>query len=458
MRIARTEGHRVHIESSYDAMLEAETHGANIVKQWNSQLDGNTRYTHRLLDGQIRELHEPFEVLGTKVMYPSAFGIASEDINCRCVIHQRARWALGEKELETLKHRARKHGLQTGDKEYFEQVKAKDFEDFKTKYLKAAETVSVSVPKPAKVFTPAKTIEEAEEYVKQFVDDKQFGAVGVSLKGISIDSANAVNEALTKLFDDYDIGKLGGVIAPKGNTKLGKLVTNAKAAYMPTRKSLLLNNKTFKSLKAVASDIAEEKRLITEYLKNPEAFVFKTKKVEFVMKASAISGRVTVPETVEDIINHEFGHTFEKAISKMGNYDLIKANMPKYAEKISGYATTDIGEYIAESFASYRKNEKILDPELVKAFEILKTNKVKDGIITDNLKKVKAYKSSDFETIILPKQEYAHVMSELNTNLSKEQRRQSVVSKAIGNYVYIVENNGFNNYRIIGKYFIDEGE
>lgn len=92
MRIARTEGHRVHIESSYDAMLEAETHGANIVKQWNSQLDGNTRYTHRLLDGQIRKLHEPFEVLGTKVMYPSAFGIASEDINCRCVIHQRARW------------------------------------------------------------------------------------------------------------------------------------------------------------------------------------------------------------------------------------------------------------------------------------------------------------------------------------------------------------------------------
>lgn len=161
---------------------------------------------------------------------------------------------------------------------------------------------------------------------------------------------------------------------------------------------------------------------------------------------------------MEDIINHEFGPTFEKAISKMGNYDLIKANMPKYAEKISGYATTDIGEYIAESFASYRKNEKILDPELVKAFEILKTNKVKDGIITDNLKKVKAYKSSDFETIILPKQEYAHVMSELNTNLSKEQRQQSVVSKAIGNYVYIVENNGFDDYRIIGKYFIDEWE
>ena len=39
-------------------------------------------------------------------MHPSGFGIASEDIHCRCALLQRAKWALDEKELNTLKERA----------------------------------------------------------------------------------------------------------------------------------------------------------------------------------------------------------------------------------------------------------------------------------------------------------------------------------------------------------------
>lgn len=135
MRIARTEGHRVHIESSFDAMKEAQSKGADIVKQWNSQLDGKTRPMHRLLDGQIRELDEPFEVKGHKVMYPSAFGIAGQDINCRCVIHQRARWALSEEELKTLQERASFHGLRVDDSKTFGHEKAKSFADFTKNYL-----------------------------------------------------------------------------------------------------------------------------------------------------------------------------------------------------------------------------------------------------------------------------------------------------------------------------------
>lgn len=444
MRIARTEGHRIQANAAFDAMVTAKAAGADIVKQWDSTLDGKTRTTHRQLDGQIRELEEPFEVGGMKAMYPSDFGRASEDVNCRCALLQRARWALDDDELETLKKRA----------EYFGLDKTDSFNDFRRKYLPATEKVSVGVPKPAKVFTPAKTIEEAEEYAKEFVDDSIFGATGISYGGLSVETANAVNEAITKLFEDYNIGKLGGIIAPKGNTKLGKLIANAKAAYSPIRRSLLLNNKTMKNFKTLAKSIDEEKQLIAEYLKNPKAFTFSTKKAEAVAKASAVSGRATVPETIEDIINHEFGHTFEKAISQMDNFDLIKANMPKYAEKISGYATTDIGEYIAESFASYRKGEKLIDPELRKAFEKLKTKPVKSDTIS-KAKKLKFYDSSAFETIYLPKQEYAHVMSEINTHLSDEERSQFIVSKAIGNYVYVFENYGFNEYRIIGKRLID---
>lgn len=141
MRIARTEGHRIQMEAAFDAQHEAQDAGADIVKQWNSALDGRTRPTHRKLDGQIRELDDPFEVEGMKVMYPSGFGKASEDINCRCTMLQRAKWALDEEELEILKKRAAKHGLIVKESQgkalskEFGHVKAKDFADYNRNYL-----------------------------------------------------------------------------------------------------------------------------------------------------------------------------------------------------------------------------------------------------------------------------------------------------------------------------------
>lgn len=127
MRIARTEGHRIQNEAQWDTLNKAKEKGADVVKQWISTLDNRTRESHRILDGQIRELEEYFEVNGHKALRPGAFGVASEDIHCRCAMGQRAKRVLGEDELKTLKERA----------EYFGIDKAKDFEDFSKKYLKA---------------------------------------------------------------------------------------------------------------------------------------------------------------------------------------------------------------------------------------------------------------------------------------------------------------------------------
>lgn len=115
MTIARTEGHRIQVLGAVDAQAKAKDAGADVVKQWDAALDGRTRPHHRDLDGQIRELDEPFEVAGMKVMYPSGFGRAAEDINCRCALMQRARWNLDEDELETLKERAAFFGLDKTD-------------------------------------------------------------------------------------------------------------------------------------------------------------------------------------------------------------------------------------------------------------------------------------------------------------------------------------------------------
>lgn len=59
--------------------------------------------------------------------------------------------------------------------------------------------------------------------------------------------------------------------------------------------------------------------------------------------------------------------------------------------------------------------------------------------------------SSKHPTVELPKEEYAQVMHELNTNLTNEQKKEKILRRYIGNHRYIIENNGFNEYRIIGK-------
>ncbi len=127
IRIARTEGQRIQNTAAYEAQGKAKEKGANIVKQWCATLDSRTRDSHRELDGKIVEVDEEFIINGISAMFPGDFGDPAEDCNCRCCILQRAKWDLGEKELDILKERAEFYGLD----------KTKDFSDYKEKYLNA---------------------------------------------------------------------------------------------------------------------------------------------------------------------------------------------------------------------------------------------------------------------------------------------------------------------------------
>lgn len=130
LRIARTEGHRIQCQATMDACYKAKEKGADVVKQWYITLDGKTRESHQKVDGEIRELDEKFS---NGLMFPGdPSGGAAEIVNCRCALLQRAKWALDEAELETMKERA----------EYFGLDKSENFEDFKKKYLKAAEDLT----------------------------------------------------------------------------------------------------------------------------------------------------------------------------------------------------------------------------------------------------------------------------------------------------------------------------
>lgn len=85
LRIARTEGGRVQSTAKQKAYEEAKDKGVDIQKQWMSTLDQKTRDTHQSLDGQTVDIEDEFESeSGNKAKGPKLFGVASEDVNCRC--------------------------------------------------------------------------------------------------------------------------------------------------------------------------------------------------------------------------------------------------------------------------------------------------------------------------------------------------------------------------------------
>lgn len=60
-------------------------------------------------------------------------------------------------------------------------------------------------------------------------------------------------------------------------------------------------------------------------------------------------------------------------------------------------------------------------------------------------------KTSSRKTVKLSAHEFAHVMSELRSNITKEEKNHVVINKAIGNFVYSFENHFDDTYRVIGK-------
>lgn len=383
IRIARTEGHRVQTSAKMDAMSEAKKKGADVVKQWDSTLDGRTRTTHRQLDGQIRELDEPFEVEGMKADAPGMFGNPAEDCNCRCAVLQRARWALDETELDTLKERA----------EYFGLDKSKDFEDYKSKYLNISEEDIRKADLTAS-FIPAQTIEEAEEYIKQFIGNgySPIFKNQAIYKGISVENANEINKVLTELYSQYDLPKISGIKTISPTSTQGKKVfssSDAVAAYNPIEHGIFINKNVLKNATALASYNEEAEKAWNLVMSNIDNLSGKEKKLALLYKNA---GRALVGNgSVHDYIIHEMGHHVQWNVLDTKINNAMGSSMSIYAPKISGYANASKSEYIAESFAAYIKGEtKLLDPDFVKAIneynkpleKVARSSKITSGAVS----------------------------------------------------------------------------
>lgn len=185
-RIARTEGHRIQQTSARDAQQTAKKKGADVVKQWDASLDKRTRDSHARVDGEIKELDKKFS---NGLMFPGdPSGSAAEVINCRCTSNTRARWALDDAELQTLKERA----------EYFGLDQTESFEDFKEKYLRAVENSEKNdIISSDRVLTHRKTSTDGREIINQATYNKV--TKSVIKKGGEIITASDDNDWLRYL-------------------------------------------------------------------------------------------------------------------------------------------------------------------------------------------------------------------------------------------------------------------
>lgn len=335
--IARTEGHRIQQTSARDAQYAAKKKGADVVKQWDAALDGRTRDSHARVDGEIRELDEKFS---NGLKYPGdPSGGAAEVVNCRCTANTRARWALDDEELQTLKERA----------EYFGLDKTENFEDFKQKYLKAAETPIAQV----NTFTPAKTIEDAAKFAKETLGLEQTTAYQL---GMSLDVANGLNEAIGRMSDTFgsltEAGYLENVLLFTNRS------SNSYAAYSDSLRTVFLNPvvKQKGALKKMAKDAVEQfepgawstgSAFHTVYHELGHAVQ------HMILDNNALKKNkidVLYRKTFSDILGAETTWTIDKDTAAL-------AKKTKEAG-FSYYGLRNSGEFVAESIAQYYLSDK----------------------------------------------------------------------------------------------------
>lgn len=358
-----------------DRLHEAEEMGIEVRKKWLATLDQRTRDTHQALDGQEQPIDEPFVVDGMKIDYPGdPFAPPELVYNCRCTLtyvypkyqhlqhnHER-RDQLNDKNIENMT--------------YYEWVGLASKNDRKQETPKLT-----NAPRHAE-FTPAKTIQEAEEQARQYVSST-LGTI--SYKGIDLEYANTCNRVLGDMSATFDVDKLGSIQQMNMRSKVFKGST-AEAAYRwgGIGGDLFINPTYYKNTALFNSHKAEIDKLMETVLSNGDVLKKNAtgEKAEYI-DAILNTKRQCVSQSynfAEGTFVHECGHMMDDKVFQRQMRDAFGGTIKysdnlaesrhKYGVNISGYAVANNREYIAESFTAwwYGEGDKI-DPTIRTIFE-----------------------------------------------------------------------------------------
>lgn len=221
-------------------------------------------------------------------------------------------------------------------------------------------------------FKPAETIEEAQEYAKQFCKqnfmDRTFKGQ-VDFKGISLEHANAINRSLTEAYNRFpEMEKLSGIKAVAPGSKQGKKAfkdgADALFSYSPIEHGIFINKDVLKNPKTLDAYMQRSKDAWDLVMNNLDKLSGRQRELA---ERYAKAGRDLVNgDTVEGLFTHELGHHVQWTMLDPKTTNSITERMQEYAPHLSGYATASKSEYLAESFAAYMKGETDrLDPEYI---------------------------------------------------------------------------------------------
>ena len=367
VRIARTEGHRVQVQSTMDACHKAKEKGADIVKQWDAALDARTRESHQAVDGEIRELDKPFS---NGLMFPGdPSGRASEVINCRCALLQRAKWALDDAELQTLKDRAAYFGLD----------KATTFDDYKKKYLKATKSAPTEYMIPQDL--TAKEAEVFDEIQNTYNELYQKYGVSVDLLGdkIAIEQRewdNALNFSVNEYLEKH----------PTVGRKRAETYVKKGMYPRPEKADIFLGGEYWDDSPIVTKDGTYEriKKITVNKFESGFDKTFKEGEEYIIAKLKKRAARLAQGKRARALSNateggtgtllHEYGHALDYA-KGIENHPKFKEWYSTLTEDeietgLSGYATTNAKEFIAEAFAeSFYSYQRTLSKKFMQILE-----------------------------------------------------------------------------------------
>lgn len=319
IRIARTEGHRIQNEAALDGQYGAKKKGADIVKQWDSTLDGRTRDEHRECDGQIREIDEPFDVGGEKMQAPGVGGSAKNTCNCRCCLLQRAKWALDDDELKTLQERAAFFGLD----------KTQSFNDFKQKYLKLPDNADTMNVKEYDVLAHTQKLKGAmsssdyDEYMKILTEhsntslQKLYAKYADKISGVSKGKSGYYSPADNKLVFSYPIQRY----IDNGKSKYGTLA-HEYGHFFDTKADY--EGLHFKEVETIHSKTKYQVNRFAKVASSSDEFLTAVRKDRQFLKS------ILTDDVEKDLRNHDASCSVQDAIDGLLSHRINWGHGDKY--------------------------------------------------------------------------------------------------------------------------------
>lgn len=226
-------------------------------------------------------------------------------------------------------------------------------------------------------FSSVSSIEEATKFAERFVDTSAYKSK-IDLKGMNLDAANSLLKVLDAAYDAYDVEPLRSI--QRMNKRSSEFKNSvAEAAYRWMIGDMYYNADYVKTTKAMMAHRAEGRKLLDDVLgMDIERYIQKNAgnkaKVDYA-EAIRDTKRALVAQSYEDqfeelIYAHEVGHMLDDRLFRKAEGFDRKASFERYGKGISAYASSDVKEYMAESFTAYYVGEtENLDPDLVAIFD-----------------------------------------------------------------------------------------